>query len=267
MFGFGKKEPNTREVVVRTYALRAVFVHLLPVPPPDMMTQWKQEWTAQDWEKFCRDTDRAKANHLAELKGIEYDKYVTPSERKTITKRVSELTMQEHLNIQWRIESVEVLLWALQRLPALPPMARKQQASADILKEPIVAPFDVAVSTWTLRDRSELEAARGLAELWHWRSRTRELIESGATLDQKTIETTGFQNFDDIVRHTARAAAEAGDLEMVDGDFSIGGKAYRDLSLEEWGNTTSISMERHFALNWLCGHAPKNRWDDTPTDT
>jgi len=26
-------------------------------------------------------------------------------------------------------------------------------------------------------------------------------------------------------------------------------------------------MERHKALNWLCGFAPGNRWDETPTDT
>lgn len=32
-------------------------------------------------------------------------------------------------------------------------------------------------------------------------------------------------------------------------------------------DATSIIMERHFALNWLCGMAPGNRWDETPTDT
>jgi hypothetical protein len=29
----------------------------------------------------------------------------------------------------------------------------------------------------------------------------------------------------------------------------------------------SITEERHFALNWLCGYAPDNDWDATPTPT
>ena len=49
--------------------------------------------------------------------------------------------------------------------------------------------------------------------------------------------------------------------------FLAFGKAYRDLGPEEYAIATSIARERHFALNWLCGHAPGNRWDETPTDT
>ena len=41
----------------------------------------------------------------------------------------------------------------------------------------------------------------------------------------------------------------------------------RDLTEEEWREVTSIAAERHFALNWLCGYAPGNRWDATPTET
>ena len=48
---------------------------------------------------------------------------------------------------------------------------------------------------------------------------------------------------------------------------TVGGKAYCDLSAEEWANVTSISTERHFALNWVSGLAPQNRWDETPTAT
>jgi len=47
----------------------------------------------------------------------------------------------------------------------------------------------------------------------------------------------------------------------------IPGKAYRDLSAHEWHEVGSIAVQRHFTLNWLCGYAPENRWDETPTDT
>ena len=53
----------------------------------------------------------------------------------------------------------------------------------------------------------------------------------------------------------------------VGGDFPALDKPYRDLTAGEFAGLTSISMERHFRLNWLCERAPRNRWADTPTDT
>ncbi|HNU50651.1 MAG TPA: hypothetical protein PKJ98_07000 [Verrucomicrobiota bacterium] len=77
-----------------------------------------------------------------------------------------------------------------------------------------------------------------------------------------------FSCYDDIVRFTAKAAGESGTLaEVLDEDFVAKGKPYRDLTATEWAEVTSITVERHFALNWLCGRAPGNRWDETPTDT
>ena len=55
--------------------------------------------------------------------------------------------------------------------------------------------------------------------------------------------------------------------EMIDNDFPAMGKAYRELDGREWSEVRSITMERHYALNWLCGLAPNNQWDATPTDT
>ena len=48
-------------------------------------------------------------------------------------------------------------------------------------------------------------------------------------------------------------------------DFPAFGKAYRNLSEDEYEQATSIAMERHLALNWLCGY--DSDWDETPTDT
>ena len=66
----------------------------------------------------------------------------------------------------------------------------------------------------------------------------------------------------------AEKAASDGLFESpMGGDFSVFGRPYREISGEEWSQATSIAMERHRALNWLCGYAPANRWDETPTDT
>jgi hypothetical protein len=113
--------------------------------------------------------------------------------------------------------------------------------------------------TASLRPSSELERAREIAELWHWRSRTRRLQEEGRRPEAE---------LDAIVRQVAPRAADDGMIgPAISGDFPAFGKAYRDLTVEEWSSAQSIAMERHFAFNWLCGLAPDNEWDETPTDT
>ena len=63
-------------------------------------------------------------------------------------------------------------------------------------------------------------------------------------------------------------AAEGGDFgSPIGGDFPAFDKPYRDLAPEEFSIATSIAIERHRALKWLCGYAPDNRWTETPTDT
>ena len=108
-----------------------------------------------------------------------------------------------------------------------------------------------------------------MAEHWHWRSRTRQLTESGFEIDpdMEEFRKSGFKCLDDIVRFSANQADAEGLHPTVDQDFAVNGKAYRDLQPEEWWEVRSITMERHFALNWLCGYAPGNRWDETPTET
>jgi hypothetical protein len=44
----------------------------------------------------------------------------------------------------------------------------------------------------------------------------------------------------------------------IDESFPVNGKAYRELSTQEWSEVRSITVERHFVLNWLCGYAPEN---------
>ena len=50
-------------------------------------------------------------------------------------------------------------------------------------------------------------------------------------------------------------------------DFAFLGKPFRSISPDEYQMATSIIMERHVAMNWLCGMAPGNMWDETPTET
>ena len=158
-------------------------------------------------------------------------------------------------------------MWALGLLPTLPPYDIK--ARHDILMQIPTSDPAAFVSSAKLRDQAELERARSTAELWHWRSRTRELIERGEAFpSDPELKKAGFRNYDDIVRFSARNAAQKGSIPpRIGDDFPAKNKAYRDLTSEEWSEVMSITMERHFTLNWLCGCAADNKWDETPTDT
>jgi hypothetical protein len=49
------------------------------------------------------------------------------------------------------------------------------------------------------------------------------------------------------------------------GDYRAFGKVYRHLTPEQHDEARSIAVERHHALNWLCGEG--RTWDDVPLDT
>ena len=108
-----------------------------------------------------------------------------------------------------------------------------------------------------------MSKARDVAELWHWRSRTRQLQESG-----RDVELPNDLTLADVIRMAAENAAAARLFEKaMEGDFPALGLSYAHLTGDQWAEVTSIAMERHKALNWLCGYAPGNKWEQTPTET
>jgi hypothetical protein len=186
---------------------------------------------------------------------------MSPDERSFLTTSPEAFSEQAQKDVSWLMEAAECLLWALGHVEALPPY--DAQADIEHLKRLPAGPVRELQLSATLRDPTALSVARDMAELWHWRSRTRQLTENGTpvTLPQGLA-------LSDVVRLAAEQAASRGDIPAaIGGDFPVFGRAYAQASSEEWAQATSIAMERHRALNWLCGYAPRNRWHDTPTDT
>jgi len=264
-FGRKKERPPTNEDVARrVIALRYVVTWALGLGervnpekvkalPPERLVELR---TATD---SMRDT------FWAELGP--YRDELTSWERSFAETTMITISERQLVDATWRIESFQVLLWAVGAVDDLPPW--NQRADHSLADPNFVAMGKKFFSLCKLRSRKELEQACSMAEVWHWRSRTRQLIEAGRTFEPSPAMTkAGLVSFDAIVRFTAKKLKESGELtEIVDEDFAVGGKAYRDLSAEEFANVTSITVERHFALNWLCGQAPENRWDETPTGT
>jgi hypothetical protein len=151
----------------------------------------------------------------------------------------------------WRGEALGTLLWALQlmELPAYDqPFDAEQVAAVDLDQAEI-------------REGEEIELERDSARLWHWRARTTSLQAAGALeLPDR------YATFDQLIAATAMRGYEQGVLPApMRGDFRAYGKVYRHLAPEQHAEAHSIAVERHHALNWLCGAGAT--WDDVPLDT
>jgi hypothetical protein len=177
-------------------------------------------------------------------------------ERALLAKALSDWTPREALAASWRNEALGVLLWALGAFDELPPYdVRFEQLPSRV---PLLVPTADFRHGAALRPPEELERARSDAKLWHWRARTGQLGE------RDHAQVAGV-DADSIARLAIRAHEEGSIPAPIDGDFPVFGKAYRELDAEQAGELASAALERHYALNWLCGRAAD--WDKVPTDT
>jgi hypothetical protein len=166
---------------------------------------------------------------------------------------------QDILEALWRVEALGVLLWALSLLREIPAydhffdVVEVQSRLRDLS-----TPGELILKA-TLRPQPEIEAARRLAELWHWRAAIVGIKAEDANLPLGLT-------FKDLAGFNASAAHERGEIgPPIDGDFPAAGKAYADLGPEELTFMTGVATQRHFALNWLCGFG--RTWDETTTET
>jgi hypothetical protein len=247
--------------------LKYVVVYALTAPPRDMLRALLQQWSAEDREKFTTDAEVRREEFWQPVRLTGLWEYMSPSEVDLAEATIVTMSPQQQVDACWRVEAAQVLMWSLGLIPQLPPY--DTQANHDLLKQIPTADIARFVSSAKLRTESEIDQERANAELWHWRSRTRQLMEEGREFpaNEQSMD-AGFNSYDDIVRYTARRFAAEGRMPAcIDDDFPVKGKAYRKLSAQEWSEARSITLERHYALNWLCGYAPGNDWDKTPTDT
>jgi Domain of unknown function (DUF4272) len=185
------------------------------------------------------------------------DLHLSGAERTLFAKDLGTWREQEFLNAIWRNEALGVLLWALGQTAEIPPY---DQQFGDV--DQCIAwlePAPAVLARVRLRPAVEIERARNVAELWNWRARTTRLQQTQWRLAKR-------HNLPAVIRRVAHLAYENGDAPApIKDDFPAFGKPYARLSQREHSEAESIAMERHFALNWLCGYSED--WDSTPTDT
>jgi len=245
--------------------LRHIAVYALANPPPAVSAEVFARWSEEERVAAVRQAEVDGEAFWALLGPLRAQ--LSPREQQFAATNMTTMTQAQRLAASWRTEALQTLLWALGIGSAIPPY---DTAAANAPIEGYsAAEFDSALASAELRPLAELAAARGIAETWLWRARTQQMIKGGIPLPQSPqLLQAGIKTYDDIVRATAKMASKRGTVrDIIDDDFPIFGKAYRAASEKEYYLARSIAMERLFVLNWLCGHAPEGRWDDTPTDT
>jgi hypothetical protein len=265
MFSLFRKEnrPSAADAMERGIVLKNLPVKGLSLPPLDQLEAISANWSAQDRADFDHECRETYATQIEELRRTGLWEKMESEERNFIRTGPYGLWPQAQLDAMWLAESIACLLWALGRANKLPDY--DQETGEKIIRG---SPDDTdtvkdLVAGAKLRPAKEIDEQRDLAELWHWRCRTHQLIESGHKFAELPPETT----IDGIIKMAANQAGQVHDFVPIDDDFPAFAKPFRNATDQEFLLLRSIAQERHKALNWLCGYAPGNRWSETPTDT
>ncbi len=265
--GFSNKKnmrPTAAEAAQRLLILRSQVAHAVLNPPPTYLAELLQESSEVDKKKSIQEWDEKRNYLCAALRVSGLWEAMTPDEQRFVSTSAYELDQDLYYDAGWKVEAAVCLLWALGMISELPPYDTETDPKVVIRIPNDPDHVQQLIKQAKLRKEIEIDDARDTAELWHWRSRTRELEEQGVTPSKKSRFTT----MDEVVRFSAVKHFEEGRIpQPIDSDFPAFGKAYRDLTEKEWTNIRCVSIERHRTLNWLCGYAPKNRWEKTPIET
>jgi hypothetical protein len=250
--------PELTQVINRLIILKAVAAHAMAAPPRHILDGLLAQSPQFRNGEFAEAAEAARREHWTPLLESPYAVEMSPWELEFSRTSAATMTGEQQMNACWRIESLKALLWAVGLVDSLGPP--DTPADGELLH----SVCEERLHSARLRAPRELENERSLAELWHWRSRTERLIRERHPF---AVE-KGPKSFSEVVKMSAKAAFQKGDIkEIIRDDFPARGKAYAELTADEWAEVTSISVERHYALNWVCGRAPMNRWDETPTST
>ncbi len=265
MFSFLNRKtgpPDAAAVMKRLTIFKYISAKTLVTPPPQYLEPVMKTWTEEDKKRFREETRKQFAETVQHLQTSGLWKEMNQDERKFMQAGVTEANAQMLIDASWLAESMTCLFWALNGIATLPPY--DQQADPQILEPMLKEPIETRLASASLRSSSEIQKQRDLAELWHWRARTRQLQESS----RMPAQIGGKFTIAEVIQMSSAKAAENGAFPApIGNDFPAFGKAYRDISSEEFASAISIAVERHRAFNWLCGYAPQNRWAETPTDT
>lgn len=163
---------------------------------------------------------------------------VVPSERALFTSFPGSWTEAQFGYAAWRRESLGVLLWALNLVPAIPPYDQQFQDLGAVI-DPDQWLFAIEESFLVPED--DIILAQRVAETWYWRS------QSGKPpFDEEN-------NPERIAFLAAQYAAGGHIPPTLEGDFPAFGLPFHMLDDERVAYVQALASERYFCLSWLMG--------------
>lgn len=194
---------------------------------------------------FSNETDRFELSTWART---ELANWITDAELAILNTSIGNLSEEQMLLADEALYAAGAVAWAL------------RSVNADRLPIPDDDEFNGAVMEWApgpwdkvrnlqkrvrLHSDEELATERERMELWYWRA-------------------NDDVSADDLAEVVAEVA-EAGLIEIVDGDFATdGGVAFAALDEEFRDDIAWISEQRLRALNWVCGFG--DSWETAPIE-
>jgi len=175
-------------------------------------------------------------------------------ERKVLYASAGELSERDVIDMCWRTEGAAMLAWSL----GLHKLASYQTGTTTeelltLLSIPNAEQAEGFLANATLRPVEELVAMQKQQLACHWRIRDFSINPTP----------TDFRAFDEI--------SWFGPVDLSwaqfgpDNDLLIDGKSISKAKPEAVGLVSSITMERHHAINWLSGYSEVYSETDTPT--
>ena len=184
---FRKKSgpPSPSDVASRTLILKSQIVAGMAIPPPEMLQHLLASWSSADGDQFLEQCRQRQAQAAGVLKKAGVWSAMSLSERAFMLALPHQIDGQALRNVSWLMESADCLLWALGNVEELPPY--DTQSDTEHLKRLPSDGIVALIRNATLRDAGAISRARDVAELWHWRSRTRQLLYDVSTTDPLTF--------------------------------------------------------------------------------
>lgn len=254
--------PDTQTVMTRLVVLSHIFLKARATPPAEILSRFTGPGMEDERAKLADGLQKMFAQQEEKIRAAGLWDRLEDAEKEFMRTGVFETTMKQRIDASWLAESIMCLFWGLIRRDQIPPYDQQVVPESNRFNPGEKATELIANAS--LRPQAEIDKQRDIAELWLWRCRTHSLLKTKRIPDALPDGTP----MTEVIRLTAAKAAEEGIFDQpIENDFPVFGKPYRDVSDEELSQLTSIAMERHKALNWLCGYAPANRWLETPTDT
>ena len=187
------------------------------------------------------------------------DAALSDAERELLARPLGDWSDDNIFECVWRSEALVALLWALGKLPDMPPYGRRVDEALLNPQIPALKPAAPWLESSALRADDDLRAARQTAEFWLWRGRT-ELMRRRGT------ETPAGETYEESIGRAVELAQQQGAIqETIGADVAVDGVAFSKLEDADFANAYSVALERLYAMNWVCGYAED--WDATPTET